>query len=147
MPIHLPPLRERPDDIVPLVEHFIAEFSRVYGVEPKQVSDEAMRRLVRYSWPGNIRELQNAIERAFALSSAPRIGLEDLPAAVIRATEPESDGGKPRENAGEPLPLEEIERRNIAAALKHAGGNKNEAARILGIDRQRLYRKLQKYGM
>lgn len=147
VPIHIPPLRERRDDIVPLVEHFIAEFSRVYGVEAKQVSEDAMRRLVRYSWPGNIRELQNAIERAFALSSSPSIGLEDLPAAVLRATEADSDSDRPRVSGGEPLPLEEIERRNIAAALKHAGGNKNEAARILGIDRQRLYRKLQKYGM
>src|SRR5437879_2158794 len=71
VPIHLPPLRERREDIAPLVEHFIHDFSRIYGVEPKQVTPDAMERIVEYHWPGNIRELQNAIERAFALSSEP----------------------------------------------------------------------------
>ncbi|HYD50268.1 MAG TPA: sigma-54 dependent transcriptional regulator, partial [Terriglobales bacterium] len=145
VPIHLPPLRQRREDIVPLVEHFIGEFSRLYGVEPRRVTPEAMERLVQYAWPGNIRELQNAIERAFALSADPQIGLSDLPAAISRR--PGDALGSGGQAPGEPLPLEEIERRNIAAALKHAGGNKNEAARILGIDRQRLYRKLQKYGL
>src|SRR5262249_16946762 len=68
VPIHLPPLRERRDDIALLVQHFIEDFSRIYDVEPKRITPEAMASIVDYAWPGNIRELQNAIERAFALS-------------------------------------------------------------------------------
>jgi two-component system response regulator PilR (NtrC family) len=141
VPIHLPALRERREDIPLLVDHFIHEYSRIYGVEPKRVTPEAMRRLVDYSWPGNIRELQNTIERAFALSSQPEITPKDLPAAILR--DPETVPA----DLTEPLPLEEVERRNILAALRRSGGNKNEAARILGIDRQRLYRKIEKYGL
>ncbi len=142
VPIHLPPLRERREDIVLLVEHFIQEFSSAYGVEPKRVSPEAMQRIVEYAWPGNIRELQNAIERAFALSAEPEITLANLPPAILRAGESDAVA----ESFG-PLPLEDVEKRNILAALQRSGGNKNEAARILGIDRQRLYRKIEKYGL
>jgi two-component system response regulator AtoC len=141
VPIHLPPLRERREDIPLLVDHFINEYSRIYGVEPKWLTPAALQRLVEYAWPGNIRELQNAIERAFALSSQPEITPKDLPAAILRDAEPAADGFT------DPLPLEEVERRNILAALHRSGGNKNEAARILGIDRQRLYRKIEKYGL
>jgi DNA-binding NtrC family response regulator len=143
VPIDLPPLRERREDIPLLVERFTEDFSRVYGVEPKRVTPAAMERIIQYAWPGNIRELQNAIERAFALSSEPEITLKDLPPAVLRVEEP----GPAVEPVVEPLPFEEIERRNIMAALQRTGGNKNEAARLLGIDRQRLYRKIEKYGL
>ena len=141
--IHMPALRERREDISLLVDHFIQGFSGVYGVEPKRVTPEAMQRILDYAWPGNIRELQNAIERAFALSSEPEIGLKDLPPAVLRTGD--ATGGSVA--LPEPVPLEELERRNILAALERSGGNKNEAARILGIDRQRLYRKIEKYGL
>jgi DNA-binding NtrC family response regulator len=141
VPIHLPPLRERREDIPLLVNHFIQEYSHIYGVEPKWVTPEALQRLVEYAWPGNIRELQNAIERAFALSSQPEIMPKDLPAAILRDPDP------PPAGSSDPLPLAEVERRNILAALHRSGGNKNEAARILGIDRQRLYRKIEKYGL
>lgn len=143
VPIHLPPLRDRRADIPLLVEHFIHEFSHVYGVEPKRVTAEAMERIVDYGWPGNIRELQNAIERAFALSAEPEITPKDLPPAVVRGGEPVADA----EAVAAPLPLAEVEKRNILAALQCSGGNKNEAARLLGIDRQRLYRKIEKYGL
>ena len=142
VPIHLPPLRERRDDLTTLVEHFVREFSAAYGVEPKHVEPEASAAMQAYDWPGNIRELQNAIERAFALSSEPVIRRADLPPAVT---------GFRRQPTGSqvawPLPFDEAERANIAAALSKAGGNKNEAARILGIDRQRLYRKIDKYDL
>ena len=146
--IVMPPLRQRPDDIPLLVQHFVEEFSKAYGVEPKRVSGAAMERLTAYSWPGNVRELQNAIERAFALSPAPEIALEDLPPAILAdaegaAAEPAAEGLA----LAQPLPLEDLEKLNIAAALKRSGGNKNEAARMLGIDRQRLYRKIEKYGL
>ena len=143
VPIHLPPLRERREDIPLLVERFIQDFSGVYGVEPKRVPDAARQKIMAYAWPGNIRELQNAIERAFALSSEPEITLQNLPPAVLLQGEPD-----PLADAfAEPLPLDELERRNILAALHRSGGNKNEAARLLRIDRQRLYRKIEKYGL
>jgi len=141
--IELPPLRARPEDIPPLVEHFIRRFSRQYQVAPKRVTAEALEQLRTYVWPGNIRELQNAIERAFALSAADTITPDDLPAAVTGWVPPEPGGLDSTE-----LPtLAEAERRLIAAALRRSGGNKNEAARLLGIDRQRLYRKIEKYGL
>ena len=121
----------------------LQRFSREYQVAPKRVAPEAMARLRAYAWPGNIRELQNAIERAFALSGADTITLNDLPAALRDDAAPSLDAPD-----GGPLPtLGEAERRLIAAALRHSGGNKNEAARLLGIDRQRLYRKIEKYGL
>jgi len=140
--IDLPPLRRRSSDMPLLVGHFIREFSEVYGVEPKEVTPAAMAALTSYEWPGNIRELQNAIERAFALSAQRSIDVADLPPAVF--------GGKPRhheEPTARPLltSLDDAERRSIEAAIAAAQGNKNEAARILGIDRQRLYRKLRKH--
>lgn len=138
--LRLPPLRDRKDDVVVLAEHFCREFARAYRVEPKRLTREALDALRRYDWPGNVRELQNAIERAFALSRKPEMDVDDLPATVT--------GKRPsRAVADETLPLEEVERRAIAAALEKSRGNKNEAARLLGIDRQRLYRKIDKYGL
>ena len=142
VPLHLPPLRERRDDIPLLVEHFIGEFGRVYGVGAKHVGGPAMTKLIEYDWPGNIRELQNAIERAFALSAEPEITIADLPPAIVRG-----DAAPALEVLREPVGLEELERANIVAALRRSNGNKNEAARLLRIDRQRLYRKMEKYGL
>ena len=137
--IELPPLRARPEDVPLLLEHFLQRFSRQYQVAPKRVAAEATERLRAYAWPGNVRELQNAIERAFALSVADTITLEDLPPPLRGWVAPASDflDGVPT--------LEDSERRLFAAALRKTGGNKNEAARLLGIDRQRLYRKIEKY--
>jgi len=142
VPMHLPALRERREDIALLVEHFIQDFSHIYGVAPKQVTPEALQRITQYDWPGNIRELQNAIERAFALSSEPAISVDNLPPAVLRR-----GGDSSVDPFAEPVPMDEMEKRNILAALQRSGGNKNEAARLLGIDRQRLYRKIEKYGL
>ena len=142
--IVLPPLRERRDDIPLLASHFIARYSEQYRVAPKHLAPDALTRLTTYDWPGNIRELQNAIERAFALSTADTITLSDLPGAVTGV--PPAEGGDPLTFSSVP-PLGEMERRLIAAALQQSGGNKNEAARLLGIDRQRLYRKIEKYGL
>jgi DNA-binding NtrC family response regulator len=168
--IALPPLAERRDDIPVLVAHFVAEFAKAYNVSPKRVAPEAMDRLVTYSWPGNVRELQNTIERAFALSGADTIEIADVAPALAADATPTARGGPPEDApfraspepplpapsaassepaaASEPtqvVPLEEAERRVIAAALRQAQGNKNEAARLLQIDRQRLYRKIEKY--
>ena len=141
--IALPPLRARGDDVGLLIDHFIQHFSREYQVAPKRVTAEALARLRGYGWPGNIRELQNAIERAFALSGADTITLADLPPLrddAVPASMVAADAAAART-------LREEEERVIAAALRESGGNKNEAARLLGIDRQRLYRKIKKYGL
>ncbi|HUI28515.1 MAG TPA: sigma-54 dependent transcriptional regulator [Candidatus Kryptonia bacterium] len=143
VPIRLAPLRERREDIPLLVEHFVREFSQSYGVEPKRVTPEALRRIQEYAWPGNIRELQNVIERAFALSSEPVITERDLPATLLQPANATAPNGV----LTDPIPMEELERINIASALRRSGGNKNEAARLLHIDRQRLYRKIEKYGL
>jgi len=179
--IHLPPLVERRGDIPALIDHFMVEFARQYGVPPKHLSPEARERLVAHDWPGNIRELQNTIERAFAVTTADAIELDDIapglpplatgaqlarpaadPAATTAPTpgyrEPgvndapptgtAADGGASISVPPADLPvvsLEEAERRAISAALRQSRGNKNEAARILNIDRQRLYRKIEKY--
>ena len=139
--IEMPPLRTRLDDVPRLVDHFVARFSRQYQVAPKRVAAQAMERLQAYAWPGNVRELQNAIERAFALAAGETITLDDLPPA-LRAPTP-----APPPLVDDVTTLEDAERRLFAAALRKSGGNKNEAARLLGIDRQRLYRKLEKYGL
>ena len=142
VPIHLPPLRERREDIPLLIEHFIAAFSQEYNVEPRRIVSDALEKIVAYPWPGNIRELQNVIERVFALSQSNEITLEDLPSAVSGFEEQPINFQELSE-----LPtLEEMERSLITAALRKSHGNKNEAARLLAIDRQRLYRKIEKYG-
>ncbi|MBM4255503.1 MAG: sigma-54-dependent Fis family transcriptional regulator [Deltaproteobacteria bacterium] len=141
VPIHLPPLRERREDIPLLIEHFVNTFSTEYKVAPKKIVPEAIEKLNAYAWPGNIRELQNVIERMFALSRSSEITLADLPAPIAGFAEK-----PPQFHDRVELPtLEEMERSLIGAALRKSQGNKNEAARLLAIDRQRLYRKIEKY--
>ncbi len=141
--IEVPPLRARREDIPLLADHFLERYSRQYRVAPKRLTAEALARLTTYDWPGNVRELQNAIERAFALAVADVINEDALPPGITgRARR------LPLERADGSLPtLDEAEARLIAAALAESSGNKNEAARRLGIDRQRLYRKIAKYGL
>jgi DNA-binding NtrC family response regulator len=147
--IELPPLRIRQDDVPLLVAHFVARFAKHYGVAPKTVTDGALAALVAHDWPGNVRELQNVIERAFALSPSDTLTVDDLP--PLGAERP----GGVAPPAAVPVPLAadtprrlaDLERDAIAAALARHGGNKNAAARELGIDRQRLYRKIAKYDL
>ena len=141
--IELPPLRARQDDVPVLVEHFVNRYSRQYGVAPKAVTPDALAVLQSYDWPGNVRELQNVVERTFALSDADTITLNDLPVQLRR---PEGRGAIAVAPTSRHT-LDETERVLIADTLNASGGNKNEAARRLGIDRQRLYRKLRKYGL
>ncbi len=140
--LRLPSLAERPEDIAALTDHFIAQMAERYGAPRKIVTRRVRQRLFAYAWPGNARELENVIERAFALSDAEEIDLADIePALESRAPE------APFTPAAVLPTLEEAERTLIAAALERASGNKNQAARLLGIDRQRLYRKIDKYGL
>jgi DNA-binding NtrC family response regulator len=143
VPVHLPPLRERPEDIPLLLEHFVAIFSKEYNVEPKRLAPATLDKLMAYPWPGNIRELQNVIERVFALSQSTEITPADLPTSIAGFEE------KPInfQEFSELPTLEAMEKSLILAALRKSHGNKNEAARALDIDRQRLYRKMEKYGL
>ena len=138
--IKLPALRERKNDIPFLVNAFLDKFSDP-ARPARTVSEEAIRRLMAYDWPGNVRELENAIERAVALGSGPILHVGDLPSNLhYPASErlPEKD---------ELLPLEELERRAILRTLRETGGDKLAAARLLGIGKTTLYRKLKQYNM
>ncbi len=136
--IKLPPLRERKTDIPILVNSFLEKFSESGG-HTRAISEDAMTRLISYDWPGNVRELENAIERAVALGSGPILHAGDLPSNL-------QYGASHRTPAtDELLPLEELERRAILRALHEAGGDKLAAARLLGIGKTTLYRKLKQY--
>jgi transcriptional regulator with PAS, ATPase and Fis domain len=136
--IKLPPLRERKTDIPLLVNAFLEKFTQT-GTRIHTISSDAMARLVAYDWPGNVRELENAIERAVALSSGPILQIADLPSNLQFGSSdrfPEKD---------EVMPLEELERRAILRALRESNGDKLAAARLLGIGKTTLYRKLKQY--
>ncbi len=142
--LELPSLTARPEDVEPLIEHFVEKMAASYGVDPKTISARARARLLAYPWPGTARELQNVIERAFAVSDAAEIDIADIEPA-LGPTLGGAEVTASREAPPKLQTLEEAERELIVTALHEASGNKNEAARILGIDRQRLYRKIEKY--
>jgi len=137
--IHLPPLRERREDIPLLVEHFVRKFGEKMGRKVRSVSPEAMRLLMDYDWPGNVRELENAIEHAFVMMRGDTILPEDLPETIRERKASVVPGGRGL--------LEDGERQALLAALEQAGWNRGEAARILGISRTTLWRKMRKHGL
>ena len=137
--LKLPPLRERKSDIPLLVNSFLEKFS-----DPQRplrtISEDAMRRLMAYDWPGNVRELENAVERAVALGSGPILHMGDLPSNL-------QQGGSDKSlDSDELTTLDEMERRAILRALRETNGDKLAAARLLGIGKTTLYRKLKQYG-
>ncbi len=136
--IKLPPLRDRKGDIPLLVNSFLEKFSGP-DIEPQRVSEDVMTCLMAYDWPGNVRELENAVERAIALGSGPILHVGDLPSNL------QHSNGERLLHSDELLPLEELERRAILRALREAGGDKLAAARLLGIGKTTLYRKLKLY--
>lgn len=138
--VKLPPLRDRKSDIPLLVTSFLEKFSGSHEGS-RSFSEDAMRRLIAYDWPGNVRELENCVERAVALGSGPVIHSADLPTSLQYPTTerlPEKD---------EILPLDELERRAIFRTLRETSNDKLAAARILGIGKTTLYRKLKQYHM
>ncbi len=142
--IAMPPLREIPEDIPLLANHFARDFAARFSRESVQVDEEAIAALLRYSWPGNVRELANAIRRAVALSEGHSIRIYDLPPHLIQEVNPTVEI--------EPSPsgtllLEEVEKEHILKVLEMTDGNRSEAAQILGIHRDTLLRKLKKYGV
>lgn len=150
VPLHVPDLRERVEDIELLVEHFLRRSSlrhddgEGHGRAP-YFSSAALQRLVSYPWPGNVRELENAVEYALAISSHSELGLESLPPEVLRG---KLDG---RELVNQSLatdtPLAEVEKQYILGMFERHGGRCSKTAAALGIDRRTLYRKLREYGL
>src|SRR5687767_998185 len=137
--IHLPPLRERPEDIGPLAEHFLKQHSKRYRRQLSGFSGLALEAMRAHPWPGNVRELDHVIERAVLMSSG------DLITAFDLALQPATDSRGP---AGfDEMSLEEVERVLIQKALARCGGSANRAAEALGLSRSALYRRLQKYGL
>ena len=139
--VSAPPLRRRKDDIPALVNHFLNSSNHAYLNRGRSVSEDAMKSLVRYDWPGNIRELQNVCERLQILSDGHMIMLNDVP-ENIRSGEQVKDILEYDPN----LSLHDLEKRYILKALAHYGGNKTQAANNLGITIKTLYNKLHEYG-
>jgi len=137
--VTLPPLRERPGDIETLIDHFLAESARRLGQPAKRLAPEARTLLLRYPWPGNVRQLRNVLERASIMAAGPQILPGDLPAEV---------GASPATvQVDAPMAtLAEVERTHILRVLERCGGNKKQAADILAIDRSTLYAKLKQFG-
>ena len=156
-PIKLPPLRDRPEDIHPLVIHFLEHYKQKTGRFISGISKDALQAFITYDWPGNVRELENAIERAVIIASGRQIELEDLPEAIskialqdrdrikVERAKAASEGRTTTFEITVPSSMEEIERQAIEATLDYTEGDKSHAARALGIGRKTLYRKLEQY--
>ena len=138
IPLTIPPLRERREDILPLARHFLAEANSTFHKSVKRLGPETESLLLANSWPGNVRELKNLIERLVILSTGDSIEADQLPVPFSVAP----DGPVVEEVSHEPRTLEAIERAYIQKILRQANGNKSEAAKILGITRQTLRKKL-----
>ena len=146
IPIEMPALHERPEDIPLLVNHFLQKNAAHTSMEPKKIDPKAITVLAHYRWPGNVRELENAIERACALCEAGVIMPGDLPPHVVRHTgTPASDGKTALIPVGQTLDefVREQERGYIDETIKHCGGARDKAAKMLGISMATLYRKLE----
>ena len=146
--IHLPPLRERRDDIPLLAQHFLARYSEENSKPLGAISDDAMAYLCAYPWPGNIRELENAIEQAVALSSRPILTPDDFPADVRQSTSSEVSTALTAEGQflfTDTPSLEDVKRRYVLHVLRQTRGNVSATARLLNVDRRSLYRMFARY--
>jgi DNA-binding NtrC family response regulator len=139
--IMLPPLRQRPDDVAILVDHFLKEITENKHTKPHRVTPEVMRRLQAYRWPGNVRELRNVLESMMVLADSEMLTENDLPDQVL--------AGSPEIGAPKDIPtgltMDELERLAINKALAECGGNRTHAADRLGISVRTLQRKLRHY--
>ncbi|HEY6460802.1 MAG TPA: sigma-54 dependent transcriptional regulator [Polyangiaceae bacterium] len=140
--VALPPLRARTGDILPLATHFLEHFAARAGKAVTGIAHAAAQKLIAYAWPGNVRELQNCMERAVALTLFDQIVVDDLPEKIRDYRR--SHVLVASDDPSELVPLEEVERRYIARVMEAVSGNKTAAARVLGIDRKRLYRMLER---
>jgi two-component system response regulator HydG len=140
--IHIPPLRARGNDILLLAQHFVEGVAERLNKPVKGISSDAAKKLLAYDWPGNVRQLENWMERAVALTSFDQLTVADLPDKVQHFKPRESDDEDL--DAEHMLTMQEVENRHIERVLRATGGNKAQAARILGMDRRTLYRKLER---
>jgi DNA-binding NtrC family response regulator len=141
IPLHIPPLRERAEDVPALVEGFLRRHSEG---RPRYFSPDAIRRLAEHPWRGNARELENVVERALALSDAELLGPEDVPLPGCASGGPPRGDDFLREAAARGLTLHDLDELYTEEVLKRTGGNKVQAARVLGIDRKTLYRRAER---
>jgi transcriptional regulator with PAS, ATPase and Fis domain len=139
VPIELPPLRKRKEDIPLLIRHFLEKFSQKLKRPVPEVSREAMDILMEYHWPGNVRELEHTVERILILEDTDTIRTRDLPAFISQRQ------GEFQMFSEEPLSLEELEKKYIRFVLRRCRGKKTQAAQILGINRKTLGGKIKKY--
>jgi two-component system response regulator HydG len=145
--LRVPPLRERHEDIPLLAQHFLEKYSEKNRKSIKGFTPLSMDMLLRYDWPGNVRELENAVERAVILGPGDYITEKELPLSITKAYPHAEDVDRPTRVRKQPQSLDEVEREAVLAALEASGGNKSETARVLGITRKTLHKKLQKYGV
>ena len=148
IPISIPPLRERREDIPLLVEHFIDEYNREFKKQMKGVTSVFLKRLEEHHWPGNVRELKNTIERAMILGTEDYIGAEDLPIDLL--DEPEAGASEPGtylKLTRKGVDLEKLERDLLVQALKLTGGNQTRAGRLLGLNRDQIRYRVEKFDL
>lgn len=152
--LRLPPLRDRREDIPLLAAHFLERMNRSHGGSQYILSDDALRTMSEYTWPGNVRELENSIERACALCSGPVLRLGDLPTQLqdfhlntYRTVSPGNAKGAASPAPSDVMPLADLERQAILDTLQQLNGDKLTTARLLGIGKTTLYRKLKEYGI
>jgi two-component system response regulator HydG len=138
--IELPPLRERLEDLPILIQAFLDEFAKGQGRRSPEITPAAMELLYNYDWPGNVRELRNCVESMVVLDKDGKIDAEDVPRFVKQA-----DDGQPGSGVGG-VNLEEKEKESIRKALALCEGNREKAAKMLGIGERTLYRKIKRYG-
>ena len=146
IPITLPPLRERPEDITPLAKHFVAHFAREFAKRIGEITPEALGLLAAFPWPGNVRELRNVMERAVLLADGSTIGVKELPPELSRGGAAAPGAPTPATSADAGT-LEEVERRLLATALDRAHGNQSRAAEALGISRHQIRTRMRRYGL
>jgi two-component system response regulator HydG len=144
--IHIPPLRERREDIPLLIHYFLQHAAERYGKAIDGLTPEAQQGLMSYSWPGNVRQLKNAVENMVVLSTGPRLGVENLPPDIRPAgADAAAPGGGMSNLVG--IPITQAERELIRNTLKMVNGNREQAAKILGIGERTLYRKIKEYDL
>jgi two-component system nitrogen regulation response regulator NtrX len=147
VPIHVPPLRERREDIPLLVEHFLSQFSRNDGVAPRSIEPAAIERLTAFDWPGNVRELRNTIERLLILAPGPRVTVADVERLTgARASVSGGLGGLEDSKTFEDFKLA-AERAFLAVKLRQHDWNVAETARALDMPRSNLYKKIERHGL
>ena len=149
VPIFVPSLRERVEDIPVLTDYFVSVYCAANSFPPKQIADDAMLALKRYPWPGNVRELQNAIQRLVIMTDGEVISLKDLPGEIVQAAGRDSRNRFRLPSGGINLAkeMEAFERRWLQEALEQAKDGKADAARLLGVDRNRLNYLCRKYNL